>query len=278
MTSADPGPPGYRQPGPMTSLDPAQARLADGLPADPAGLCAAAQGLVIQPGDAAAAGVPPGRLAEKNIRPARRLIGVLAALSPAPLHEPRPPASRVVGTCRHFAVLACALLQLRGFPARTRCGFATYFEPGLRLDHWITEYWHAGEQRWVRIDAEIIGQSLAVSPADLRPGDFLTGGEAWAWYRTGAVDGQTFGVPGTEHAWGPAEIRGNAIRDLAALCQREMLPWDEWGRMRDSYDGKTGPGYDNLIDAIAACAADDPRAITRLYASEDLAVPADMIG
>ena len=51
------------------------------------------------------------------------------------------------------------------------------------------------------------------------------------------------------HAWGPAEIRGNAIRDLAALRKLEMLPWDEWGRMTASYQGKTGPDYDALMDA-----------------------------
>lgn len=268
----------YRQPGPMTSLDPAQVRLADGLPDNPAGICQAVQSLVIQPDDATVAGVPEHRLAEKNIRPVRGLIEVLTAGDPAPLHQARTPASRVVGTCRHFAVLSCALLQLRGIPARARCGFATYFVAGHNVDHWITEYWHAQERRWVRVDTEILGQPLVPSPADLAAGEFLTGGEAWAWYRSGSVDGQLFGVAGVDYAWGPAEIRGNAIRDLAALCQREMLPWDEWGRMRASYAGKTGPEYDRLIDNLAtACASQDSRAITRLYASEDLAVPRDMI-
>jgi hypothetical protein len=278
MTWTEFEPVDYRLPGPMTSLDPAQTRLTDGLPDDPAGICAAVPGLVIQPGDAAAAGVPEHRLAEKNIRPVRDLIEVLAALDPAPLHEARPPAKRVVGTCRHFVALSCALLQLRGIPARTRCGFATYFIAGRNVDHWITEYWQTAEHRWVRIDSEILRQPVVASPDRLKAGEFLTGGEAWTWYRSGSVDGQLFGVAGVDYAWGAAEIRGNAIRDLAALCQREMLPWDEWGRMRASYEGKTGPGYDRLIDNVAAtCASEDSSAITRLYAHEDLAVPHDMI-
>lgn len=268
----------YREPGSMTSLDPAQVRLADGLPDDPAGICAAVQSLFIQPDDATAAGIPRDRLVEKNIRPVRALIEVLTALDPAPLCQPRTPANRVVGTCRHFATLSCALLRLRGTPSRARCGFATYFRRGLNVDHWITEYWQAQERRWVRVDTEILGQSLLGRPDDLAAGEFLTGGEAWTWYRSGAVDGQLFGVAGVSHAWGPAEIRGNAIRDLAALCKREMLPWDEWGRMEASYAGKTGRGYDRLIDDVAAvCASEDSFAVTRLYASEDLAVPAEMI-
>jgi hypothetical protein len=30
-----------------------------------------------------------------------------------------------------------------------------------------------------------------------------------------------------------------------------MLPWDEWGRMDASYQGQTGPDYDELLDTIA---------------------------
>jgi len=273
-----PEPGDYRQPDLMTALTDEQVQLTAGLPDDPAGICAAVQHLVIQPDDAIAAGVPESRLAEKNIRPVSRQIEVLAALDPAPLSKPRPPASRVVGTCRDFALLSCALLRLRGIPARARCGFGTYFQPGKNLDHWVTEYQAPGQQRWIRIDAEILGSSLVRRPDDLAPGEFLTGGEAWVWYRAGMVDGQSFGVRGTTHAWGPAEIRGNAIRDLAALCNVEMLPWDEWGRMEASYAGKTGPDYDLLIDEIATtCANDEPAAISRLYATEDLAVPDDLI-
>ena len=40
--------------------------------------------------------------------------------APAPLHVPRPPDRRVVGTCRHWATLATALLRERGIPARAR--------------------------------------------------------------------------------------------------------------------------------------------------------------
>ncbi|WP_324192492.1 transglutaminase domain-containing protein [Nocardia transvalensis] len=182
-----------------------------------------------------------------------------------------------MGTCRHFAVISCALLRYRGIASRVRCGFATYFQPGQGLDHWITEYWDDTEGRWVRIDSEILGQSVLEHPEDLGAGEFLSGGEAWAAFRDGRIDASTFGVYGTEN-WGPAEIRGNAIKDLAALNKVETLPWDEWGRMTASYNGETGRDYDELLDTIAAiCSHGDTVALTELYARDELCVPAELV-
>ncbi|WP_129666933.1 transglutaminase-like domain-containing protein [Phytoactinopolyspora endophytica] len=269
----------YSQPGPFTSLNVTQLKLIEGLPDNPIGICAAAQSLVIQPADATASGIAEDRLAEKNIRPVSELIAVLTALDPSPLHQARTTDARVIGTCRHFATLACAFLRARGIPSRARCGFGTYFLEGRGVDHWIIEFWDADERRWVRVDVEHLGKHYVECTEDLAPGEFLTGGEAWLQYRQGLVDGQMFGVAGVDYAWGPAEISGNTIRDLAALGKREMLPWDEWGRMTDAYEGKTGPDYDQLIDEVAdACSKGEPLALTRLFASEELAVPRHLDG
>jgi hypothetical protein len=250
----------------------------DALPGDPVGICAVAQGLVIQPHDAVASGIGEDRIPEKAIRPASELVAVLTALDSSPLNHARAPEKRVVGTCRHFTVLACAFLRARGIPARARCGFGTYFRAGHGFDHWITEYWDADDQRWVRVDTEHLGKDYVEHPEDLAPGEFLTGVEAWVRYRAGLIDAQTFGVPGTDHAWGPAEISGNAVRDLAALCKQEMLPWDEWGRMTAAYEGTPGPDYDRLIDTLAdTCAHDDAQALTVLFRHEDLVVPEHLL-
>lgn len=107
------------------------------LPTDPVGICRRVQNLVVEPRDAIAAGVPAGREVERNIRSAQALIDVVTAMDPGPLHLPRTVDNRVLGPCRHFAVLSCALLRLRGIPARARCGFATYFIAGKSVDHWI---------------------------------------------------------------------------------------------------------------------------------------------
>jgi hypothetical protein len=267
----------YASPGPLTNLGGVSPSVLDRIAGTPADICYPVHSLVIQPHDAQPLGLPDTRFAENQIRPAAALVKALLTLDPAPLDAPRSPDKRVIGTCRHFTVLSCALLRHRGVPARARCGFATYFQPGQGLDHWITEYWQDADQRWVRIDSEIIGKSILAEPEDLRPGQFLTGGEAWQAHREGRIDATAFGVYGTAN-FGPAEIRGNAIRDLAALNKTEMLPWDEWGRMDASYKGETGADYDELMDAIAeVCAGDDPAAIAELYELDELRVPAALI-
>jgi len=261
----------FASPGALTSLAGVDARVLADLPDDPVGLCRVASGLVIQPHDASAAGVPGARLEERQIRPASRIVAALLAQRDAPLTEGREPATRVVGTCRHFAVLSTALLRHRGIAARARCGFATYFQAGQGLDHWVTEY--RDGDRWVRIDSEALPLPVLQRPEDLRPGEFLTGGEAWSAYRAGEIDAATFGVWGTEN-FGPAEIRGNAVRDLASLNRLEMLPWDEWGRMEASYKGETGADYDRLMDRIAT--TEDPEAL--YHDVPELQVPSALIG
>lgn len=247
------------------------------LPDEVVEICRLTSNLVIQPHEARPLTLSAERLGENQIRPADRLIAALLALDPASLDVAREPSRRVIGTCRHFAVISCALLRHRGIASRVRCGFATYFQPEKGLDHWITEYWDDAQSRWVRIDSEVLGRDVLANPEDLEAGQFLTGGEAWVAFRDGRIDPATFGVYGTEN-WGPAEVRGNAIKDLAALNKFEMLPWDEWGRMTASYNGETGPDYDDLIDTIAAtCIGDDSAEIMDLYAREELRVPAGLL-
>jgi hypothetical protein len=267
----------YAEPGPLTGLESLAPEVLDGIGNDPVQVCMPVHLLVIQPDAAREAGLGEGRLGESSIRPAARILGALLALNPAPVRVGRPAGQRVVGTCRHFALLSCAFLRHRGIAARVRCGFATYFQAGQGLDHWVTEY-RDRDGRWVRIDSEILGGTVLDHPEDLRPGEFLSGGEAWAAFRRGEIDAARFGVYGTEN-WGAAEIRGNAVKDLAALNKVEMLPWDEWGRMTAAYQGETGEDYDELLDELAAvCAAGGPAAVARLYAHDGLRVPAEIMG
>jgi hypothetical protein len=255
----------YRWPGPLTELDGAQRALVETLPAYPVQLCAAAQGLLVLPG----AELSPRRLEERNTRPARRILQAALSRAGDELDVPRPLKARVTGTCRHFAVLSCAFLRARDIPARARCGFETYFQPGRNHDHWITEHWDG--DRWVRIDSEILGVGIVDRPEDLVEGQFLTGTEAWAAYRAGA-DPMTFGVHGTEN-WGAAEIVGNVIRDLAALNKIEMLPWDEWGPMASCYERGLTADIENLMDEVTT--ALDIGAVAARYAT--LAVPDEII-
>lgn len=265
----------YAQPGPLTWLNEAQTEFVRCLRADPQALCRVVQGLVTLPESADGSGLSDDRLAERNARPATIILSRVLELDRSDLAVPRTPAKRVVGTCRHFAVLATAFLRAAGVPARARCGFACYFQPPKKLDHWITEYWSENDARWIRIDSEILGLTVVSRAEDLAPGEFLTAGEAWEMVRIGAADSRDFGVWGTDN-WGPGEIRGNALRDLAALVKLEMLPWDEWGPMTDSYRGRTGAEFDGQIDKVAAvCGSEDLALIHGVY--EGFAVPEDLI-
>jgi hypothetical protein len=268
----------YAAPGPLTALDAVPANAFAGLADDPVGICFPVHDLVVQPTDAAASGLPAARLAENQIRPVGRLVDVLLGMDAAPLVASRPAMSRVVGTCRHFAVIACAVLRFRGIASRVRCGFATYFQPEQALDHWITEYREGDGDRWVRLDPEILGGTVLEHPEDLRPGEFLTGAEAWCAYRRGEVDASRFGVHGTAN-FGPAEIRGNLVKDLAAINKVEMLPWDEWGRMSKAYAHQTGADYDELLDAVAATlVAEDLAGAAALYRDRpELTVPPHLL-
>ena len=258
----------------LTAIDDDVRPVLAGLPSTPLELCAVAQGLVMLPNLAGGFGIPEERHDERSIRAVSDILRAIIRLDGRGIEQARAASDRVVGTCRHFALLACALLRHRGFSARCRAGFAAYFQPGMFLDHWIVEYRHPVEARWVRVDPEVLGFEFVASPEDLAEGDFLTGGEAWSWCRDGRADPAIFGVDGFPENFGIGEVRGNAVRDLAALNKVEMLPWDEWGRMAASYAGETGPDYDVLMETIAAtCAADDEQAIAALYASHDLAVP-----
>jgi hypothetical protein len=171
--------------------------------------------------------LPAERIADQHIRPVIEVIERILALCPAPLHEAREPERRMVGVCRHFAVLQVALLRRIGIPARARAGFSGYFGPGW-IDHWITEWW---DGRWVRHDAQISGEAqtaliLDFDPADQPAGRFLTGAEAWLRCRSGDVDPQEFGFFDQRGLW---FVFGDLMLDLAAINGIELLPWDGLG-------------------------------------------------
>lgn len=267
----------YAAPGPMTDLAGLPADVFDGLPTDPVGLCRTVPGLVVHEMWANAYGfdVPENRLNDLQARTAVEMTDVIRRLDAGPLSVARPAERRMVGNCRHFSTLSAALLRHAGIPARARCGFATYFEPGKYVDHWVTEYWHAGERRWVRIDAQLDEvQRAAISPEfdteDLPPGPFLPAGEAWQLCRTGRADPDTFGI---FEFWGLWFVQANVVRELAALNKMELLPWDVWGPMtvQEEPDAAATSLTDTVADVIAG---DDTGAVRRVYEeNEGLRVP-----
>ncbi len=224
----------YRAPIDLSSAG-RHARLLHDLPRDVGTLAAVVQGLLIHEHMTEAYGVklPPERHAEAHVRPLEGMLDRIVAADPRPLSAAREPERRYVCVCRSFALLMVALLRSQDVPARARCGFGTYFENGKGYDHWVVEYWHEADRRWVMVDAQIDDRQrrmfgIAIDTLDVKRDQFLVAGDAWRLCRAGKHDPKSFGIL---DMWGYWFIASNVIRDIAALNNREMLPWDVWGAM-----------------------------------------------
>ena len=134
----------YAQPGPLTDPGP-HAVLFDRLPTDVPALVEIVHNVLLHVFWIERHGLhlPEARQAEVSLRAVADMLSRLQAISPGPLTAPRAPEERLIGNCRHFATLLSALLRDQGLPARARCGFATYLNPGTYEDHWLCEYWDA---------------------------------------------------------------------------------------------------------------------------------------
>jgi Transglutaminase-like superfamily len=225
----------YASHGPMT--DPGEANaLIEKLPNDAAALTGVIQGLGIY--DVVARDFygfepPADRLAEIHLRSIADRLARIMELDDQPLPVAREPERRAVQRCNAFALMLVTMLRAKGVPARSRCGFAAYFNPPNFEDHWVCEYWDARDSRWRLMDPQIddvwrARLKIRVDTLDLPQGQFLTASEAWRRCRSGEADAQRFGISfaGLRGLW---FVAGNVVRDMAALNKMEMLPWDVWG-------------------------------------------------
>ena len=227
----------YTSPAVMTTTG-KYAAMFDSLPSDAGVLARTVQGLSLHEFvDSTFYGVeiPEARRSESHIRPVERMLDRLLAADPQPLCVARPPEKRFVGVCRHFTLLLVAMLRAKGVPARARCGFGSYFNPGFFEDHWVCETWNATLARWMLVDAqfdEVWRAKLKIDHdvLDVPRGRFLIAGEAWERCRAGRADASKFGIVKGDLR-GLWFIAGNLVRDVASLNNMEMLPWDVWGAM-----------------------------------------------
>lgn len=226
------------------------------LPHDIVGLCHVVQGLIIhyRCGDMYHYTIPDQRLPEINTRSVENILARIRELDPRPLTEERPPQKRLVGCCRDFATLFCAMARYQDIPTRVRIGFASYFDPHFHHDHEIAECWDASEKRWKLIDPEQSAKHLADNPLidfdvhDVPRDRFIVAGKAWQRCRRGKADPNLFGVSPDEDLKGLWFIRQKLVQDLAALNKMELLLWDCWGLMLkdDITDKETA-----LLDKVA---------------------------
>ena len=225
----------YAHPSILTSAGRYASLFAE-LPNDVAKLVRIIQGLGIY--DLVAANfygctIPDYRKSEIHIRPMEQMLDHLFVLDNQSLSVARPADKRLMSRCHHFTRFLVAMLRAKGIPARARCGFGAYFNPGYFEDHWICEYWNAAEARWVLVDPqfdEVWRTKLKIDHdiLDVPRDRFLVAGDAWAQCRTGEADPAKFGIifANLRGLW---YVAGNVVRDIAALNKMEMLPWDVWG-------------------------------------------------
>ncbi len=206
--------------------------------------------------------VPADRLCEIDARYVSTLLATLMQNDNRSLNQPREPQNRVMGCCRDFATLFVSIARHKGIPARTRYGFATYFEEDYYSDHVVAEVW-TGE-RWRLIDPELNTKRIerfevsGINPVDMQPGAFLNGAEAWHLAKQDQIDADKFCVASTNE--NPA-IRGihfvasHLVQDVAALNKIDSLCWDWWGfpmydEATDSYLEPT-PDQSTQLDRAA---------------------------
>lgn len=285
----------YREPGRLTGLDDHRDAL-DPLPDNPAAICQVVQGLIAHGSWAKVYGFTPEPGQESYPLRMNDLLAKIRGLDPRPLSIPRLPEDRAVASCREFAVLACAILRAKGIPARARCGFAVYLGcRGTLEDHWIVEYWDG--TGWILHDPQVDPFQLGMlqqwglnqvvltdgrrlntgfpDPHSLSPdSDFIVGGKAWRLCRDGLLDPMKCGI---EDAWGLWFVRGQLLRDFAALRKLELVPhlcrepgdwqsWQSWRLLAAADADLTGEDL-ALLDEIAALSAhpDNLEAIADAY-------------
>lgn len=192
------------------------------------------------------------RKQEPNLRSLEEKLIFLSQRGCRHVSEKRAVPDRMIGICRDFSVAAAALCREAGIPARARCGFATYFEEGKYIDHWVLEYWNEVQQRWIMVDAQMDelqreALQLPFDPLDVSEEYFITGPRAWQLCRQGKMEPERFGI---FQWWGYDYLCCNLILDVNSLLGQPMQPWDMW------------EGYKNL--PTAAWTVQDYEAIDEL--------------
>ncbi|HED37913.1 MAG TPA: hypothetical protein ENI76_06685 [Ignavibacteria bacterium] len=210
----------------------------DSFPEEIPKLCRIIQGLLIHPDiikELYNLNLPQSRMNDRKLKTVQELLDKARKLDNYPLFVSRDPQKRVVAICKHFSMLLCSILREKGIPARSRCGFATYFQGGWFEDHWICEYWDTARKRWIRVDSQIDDiQAVAyhvdrnrINFFDLPRGVFFPAGVLWKLYRDGFVEGKVEGYSLEPDLFGEWYIRGNLLRDFFSLNEIEYLYSEE---------------------------------------------------
>ena len=212
------------------------------------------------------------RKKQVGVRHVKHILAQIQDIQDATLDQSRPLKERFIGNCRTFSVLLTSFLRHQGISARARCGFGRYFKPGWFEDHWVCEYWNQEQARWILVDAQLDEfqcrlLKIRFDPLDVPRDQFIVAGKAWHRCRKGESDPERFGIFDMHGLW---FIRGNLVRDVAALNKTPLLPWDGWGLIDRQDDSLTDQEL-NTLDRIAAETFEDINfnVIQKTYLKED---------
>ncbi len=95
--------------------------------------------------------------------------------------------------------------------------------------------------------------AIPFDPLDVPRDQFLVGGQAWQVCRAGQADPNQFGIFEMKGLW---FVRGDFVRDEAALNKTELLTWDGWGIIEAEDGALTGDDL-AFLDRVAALTSGD---------------------
>jgi transglutaminase-like putative cysteine protease len=136
-------------------------------------------------------GVPAAAEADRSLRRISLLFTEAFSRDPRHLTVHRDISDYLYVTCRDFALLAVSALREQRIPTRLRVGFASYFNPRYREDHWVCEY-RVGES-WAILDAQLgprarAGFRIAFDVADVPDTCWRSAASVWRAVRSGQLN------------------------------------------------------------------------------------------
>ncbi len=243
--------------------DPKQhANELDVLPDDPGQLLRIVQGLIIHGalGELYGVDFSKRQSSEELLRTVPQMLDAIFKLDGRPLTEARSPGQRMVGMCRDNALLLVSFLRHKKIPARVRAGFAGYFDSVIMFeDHWVAEYYDAGQNRWIRMDAQVDEVQkkhyrLEFDTLDMDAGAaYFLAGDAWKKSRLGERHPEDFGYNKNWKGW--HSLKGNLLHDFNCLRGFELMPWDLWTELSTKKFSELTKDERELLDEMAELTA-----------------------
>ncbi len=229
----------YKKQSPVT--DPKEfGYLFEALPRDVAEIKSLLQGLILHFWDGSFYDyqIPFKRLFDIETRYVEKMLEKMIRLDDSELTQTRPLDKRIVGSCRDYATIFCAILRYQGIPARTRVAFSAFYFKDYKHDEVILEYWNAAKEKWCLVDPRVtephIKRQKLVIDFDLLdvPRDqLITPGPAWQMIRKNPGQADEFCGGDRTKNKGVWYVKDRLIQDFAALNSVEMQLWDVWGLM-----------------------------------------------